>query len=99
MTKLLLCLISLGMNAHAATLPVAATDVAQSWDSIYWFLVYLSLIFFVGIVGAMVWFAFRYSKDKNKKPKYIHGHTGLEIIWTVIPTILLFICFGWGWSV
>ncbi len=99
MTKLLLCLMTLGMNANAATVPVAATDLAQSWDGIYWFLVYLSLIFFVGIVAAMIWFAVKFRKEKNKKPKYIHGHTGLEIIWTVIPTILLFVCFGWGWAV
>ena len=99
MTKLLLCLLSLNQSAHAATVPVAATDLAQSWDSIYWFLVYLSLFFFVGIVGAMIWFVVKYRSSVNKKPKYIHGHTGLEIIWTVIPTILLFICFGWGWSV
>jgi cytochrome c oxidase subunit 2 len=99
MTKLLLCLVTIGLNAQAATVPVAATDLAHSWDSIYWFLVYLSLVFFVGIVAAMVWFAFRYSKERNKKPKYIHGHTGLEIVWTIVPTILLFVCFGWGWSV
>ncbi len=99
MTKLLLCLITLGNNAFAATLPVAGTDIAKSWDAVYWFLVYLSLVFFVGIVAAMVWFAIRYRKEKNRKPKYIHGHTGLEVIWTVIPTILLFVCFGWGWAV
>ncbi len=99
MTKLLLCLFFITSTARAATVPVAATDVAQSWDAIYWFLVYLSLVFFVGIVAAMFIFAVKYRKGVYKKPKYIHGHTGLEILWTVIPTILLFICFGWGWSV
>ena len=99
MTKLLLCLFLITQSAQAATIPVAATDVAQSWDGIYWFLVYLSLFFFVGIVAAMIIFAVKYRREVYKKPKYIHGHTGLEIIWTVIPTILLFVCFGWGWSV
>jgi cytochrome c oxidase subunit 2 len=99
MTKLALCLLNMIQNAGAATLPVAATDIAQSWDTLYWFLVYLSLFFFGGIVIAMIIFAVKYRKDVNKKPKYIHGHTGLEILWTVVPTILLFICFGWGWAV
>lgn len=100
MTKLLLCLIILISGpAHAATLPVAATDVAQSWDSLYWFLIYVSFIFFVGIVAAMILFAVKYRKQVYKKPKYIHGHTGLEVIWTIIPSILLFVMFGWGWSV
>ncbi len=99
MTKLLLCVFTMIQTAGAATLPVAATDLAQSWNGIYWFLVYLSLIFFVGILAAMIIFWVKYRKEVNKKPKYIHGHTGLEIAWTIIPTILLFICFGWGWSV
>jgi cytochrome c oxidase subunit 2 len=87
------------INAHAATLPVAATDVADSWDSIYWFLVWVSVFFFVGIVAAMVIFVVKYRKEVHKKTKYIEGHTGLEIIWTVIPSILLFVMFGWGWVV
>ena len=102
MTKLLLCLMGLAgmsLNAHAATVPVAATDVAQSWDTLYWFLVYLSAFFFFGIVIAMVWFAIKFGKNNHKKPKYIHGNTMIEVIWTVIPSILLFVIFGWGWSV
>jgi cytochrome c oxidase subunit 2 len=102
MTKLLLCLIALGLAhplAHAATIPVAATDIAESWDTLYWFLVYTSAFFFVGIVGAMIWFAIKFRKDVYKKPKYIHGNTTIEVIWTVIPSILLFVIFGWGWSV
>ncbi len=101
MTKLMLCLITLisGSAANAATLPVAATDVAQSWDTLYWFLVYTSAIFFVGICIAMAVFVIKYRKQVHKKPKYIHGHTGLEVVWTIIPSILLFVMFGWGWSV
>jgi cytochrome c oxidase subunit 2 len=85
--------------ATAATLPVAATDIANDWDKLYWFLIWLSLFFFVGIIVAMAWFAFKYRKGVHKKPKYIDGHTGLEIVWTVIPTILVLICFWWGWVV
>jgi cytochrome c oxidase subunit 2 len=102
MTKLLLCLIGLGLmssKAGAATIPVAATDIAKDWDTLYWFLVYLSAFFFIGIVIAMIVFAVKFGKNANKKPKYIHGNTTLEVIWTVIPSILLFVIFGWGWSV
>ena len=100
MTRLMLCLIILiSGTANAATLPVAATDIAQSWDTLYWFLIYTSVIFFVGIFIAMIVFAVKYRKQVHKKPKYIHGHTGLEVVWTIIPSILLFVMFGWGWSV
>ena len=98
MTRLMFALLSIS-SAHAATLPVAATDVSQSWDSLYWFLVWVSAFFFVGIVIAMIIFVVKYRKEVNKKSTYIHGHTGLEIIWTIIPSILLFTMFGWGWVV
>ncbi len=96
---MIITMFGIELNARAATLPVAATDVAASWDSLYWFLIWLSLVFFVGIVVAMIVFAVKYRKDVNKKPKYIHGHTGLEVVWTVIPTILVLIIFAWGWAV
>jgi cytochrome c oxidase subunit 2 len=89
----------MSLSAHAATIPVAATDIAKSWDTLYWFLVYLSAFFFVGIVLAMLIFAIKFGKSNHKKPKYIHGNTMIEVIWTVIPSILLFVIFGWGWSV
>ncbi len=102
MTKLMLALLLSSTSitsAFAATLPVAATDVSQSWDTLYWFLIWVSGIFFVGIVLAMIIFVVKYRKEVHKKSKYIHGHTGLEIVWTVIPSILLFVMFGWGWAV
>ena len=102
MTKLLLCLIGLGIfgsHAGAATIPIAATEVAQSWDTLYWFLVYVSAFFFFGIVLVMIVFAIKFRKEVYRKPKYIHGNTMVEVVWTVIPSILLFVIFGWGWSV
>jgi len=102
MIRLILALLFssvLNTKAFAATLPVAATDVAQSWDSLYWFLIWVSGFFFVGIVLAMIIFVVKYRKKVHKESTYIHGHTGLEIVWTVIPTIILFIMFGWGWNV
>jgi cytochrome c oxidase subunit 2 len=102
MTKLLMSLVAsllVSTAAQAATVPVAATEVAHSWDTLYWFLVYMSLFFFVGIVIAMIIFAVKYRKGVHPKSKYIHGHTGLEVVWTVIPTILVLWIFWWGWNV
>src|SRR5438128_8929419 len=54
-------------------------------------------IFFVSVVvgelvlGAVVVFAvrFRYRAGKNENPKQIHGHTPLEIGWTIVPALIL----------
>lgn len=83
----------------AGTLPVAATDVAMKWDSLYIFLVWLSVFFFILVVGGMLYFSYKYRASERPKPKYIHGHVPLEIVWTIVPTILLLVIFAWGYVV
>jgi cytochrome c oxidase subunit 2 len=46
----------------------------------------------------MIYFLFRYRKKRNPVATNIEGHVGLEILWTVIPTILVLIMFYFGWS-
>jgi len=81
------------------TLPIEATDVAGSVDLLYSFLFWISAFFFVVIVAAMIYYTIQYRASKNLRPTYIEGHNLLEVIWTVIPTILLLGIFVWGWIV
>jgi len=80
-------------------LPLQATDVAARWDSLYNFLVWLSVFFFVLVVGGMIYFAFKYKNRPGLKPKYITGNHTLEAIWIAVPTVLLMVIFAWGYSV
>jgi cytochrome c oxidase subunit 2 len=45
----------------------------------------------------MIFLAVRYRRKKNPDPEDISGSLPLEIAWTVIPTILVFIMFWYGW--
>lgn len=80
-------------------LPHRATELAASWDYLYNFLVWLSVFFFVLIVGGMIYFAYKYRSRPGLKTKYMTGSHILEIIWIVLPTLLLLVIFGWGYSV
>jgi cytochrome c oxidase subunit II len=82
-----------------STLPIQGTDIAHSWDTLYMFLVWLSVFFFVLVVGAMIWFAVAYRKHKGQKTRYITHHFWLEAVWIAVPTVLLLVIFGWGWAV
>ncbi|RYZ63506.1 MAG: cytochrome c oxidase subunit II, partial [Proteobacteria bacterium] len=86
-------------EAYAMGLPKQGTDVAVIWDHLYLFLLWLSVFFFILVVGGMLYFAVKYKKTDGVKPKYIVDNHGLELFWTIIPTILLLAIFGWGWSV
>lgn len=81
------------------SLPIQGSDVAVAWDSLYWFLIWLSVFFFILVVGAMIYFAVKYRNRPGIKTEYITDHHALEAVWTVIPTILLMIIFVWGWVV
>ena len=45
----------------------------------------------------MIYFVFKYNRKRNPKATNVHGNLGLEIAWTVIPTILVLIMFWYGW--
>jgi len=86
--------------AHAAsTVPMAATDIAVQWDSLYSFIVWLSIFFFVLVVGGMVYFMFKYRHRPGQKTVYFRDSHLLEGIWIGVPTALLMIIFVWGYSV
>jgi len=58
----------------------------------------ISLFFLVGITAVMVYFVIRYSRKRNPKASNIHGNNKLELLWTIIPTILVLIMFYYGWA-
>jgi cytochrome c oxidase subunit 2 len=86
-------------EAHAAALPLAASDIATRWDVLWNFLVWLSVFFTVLICGAMFYFAIQYRRRPGLRTKYITGSHLLEVLWTAIPAALLMGVFAWGYIV
>jgi cytochrome c oxidase subunit 2 len=86
-------------EAYAGVLPIAATDAAVSWNALYDFLIWISIFFFVLVVGAMIYFAIKYRNRPGHKAVYETGSHLLEAIWIGVPTVLLLIIFGWGYHV
>lgn len=80
-------------------LPIQGSDVAVAWDHLYVFLFWLSVFFFVLVVGGMVYLAIKYRARPGQKTKYIVDNHKLEAFWTIVPTLLLMVIFGWGWHV
>ena len=60
----------------------------------------MSLVFFILITVVLVYFAIKYRrKSEDEETPYITGSEPLEIIWTVIPSILLIVLFVYGYVV
>ncbi len=57
-----------------------------------------SLLLLAGITMVMIWFVIRYRRSKNPEPTSdSHGHLGLEIVWTILPTLIVLSMFWYGW--
>lgn len=74
-----------------------ASTFVQGVDTAFVVILGISLFFLVGITAVMIWFVIRYNRKRNPKPKDVKDNTKLEIIWTVIPTILVLVMFWYGW--
>ncbi len=80
--------------------PKRASSYAVSFDTAFWIIFWLSFIFFVIINVALITFIIRYRKRPNDEEPGapISHNTALEIVWTIIPTILLFVIFWFGYK-
>lgn len=74
----------------------ASTFVSEV-DSAFVLIIGISLFFLIGITATIIVFLIRYNKKHNPVATDIEGSVRLEIIWTVIPTILVLIMFFYGW--
>lgn len=79
--------------SHAQSTFDALGPVAKSQLDLFWITFWVGLVVFILVEGAILYIAFRYKRkpDDSADPAQTHGSTRLEIIWTVIPAILLLV--------
>jgi len=72
--------------------------VADKQLQLFNVLLWTMVIVFVLVEGALIYIVIRYRRRPGQpRPPQIHGHTALEVTWTIIPTALIL---GLGiWSV
>jgi cytochrome c oxidase subunit 2 len=74
------------------------SNFVEGVDKAFVFILAICLFFLVGLTLVMLFFIYRYNKKRNPKASQIHGSTSLEIIWTVVPLILVLAMFAYGWT-
>ncbi len=80
-------------------LPESASTIASEVDGLFLFVTWVSTILFVGVIGAMIYFAYRYRRQSpDDRPTPVHESKLLEISWIVVPTILVLLVFNWGFK-
>lgn len=79
-------------------LPPAMSVEAKGIDDLYLFLFWFSVAFFVAVVGAMIWFVYKYPRKKGAHTEPPLHITKLEIFWTVVPFIFIIFLFHLGFK-
>ena len=72
-------------------LPTSASEEFDRIQDIYWFATVMSIVIFALVSAVVVYsvWKWRVPPDDDAEGPPIHGHTGLEIVWTAVPAILV----------
>ncbi|HET7726274.1 MAG TPA: cytochrome c oxidase subunit II [Candidatus Limnocylindrales bacterium] len=79
------------------------TPVTEQGDRIkelYDIVFYIAVAIFFAVEGAIVWAVFRYRRrpGDDELPPQTHGNNLIEVIWTVIPTVIVAVLFVLSWQ-
>ena len=72
--------------------PVKGIDLA------FWYILGFSVVLLVGITVVMIAFTIIYRRSRHPEAADIRGNWMLEVVWTVIPTLIALSMFAVGWS-
>ena len=76
------------------TMPTPVQEVDQA----FWYILGVSIVLLFGITAVMVYFVVRFRRSRNPVPSDIRDNYKLEIIWTVVPTLIALSMFYIGWT-
>ena len=76
----------------------AESAIAREVDAAFMWIGGICLVLLVGITVTMVIFVLRYRRHRSPRPAQIEGNTFLEVMWIVIPTLLVLFMFFKGYE-
>jgi cytochrome c oxidase subunit II len=67
------------------------TQVAREIDALHWMMLAICGVIFVAVFGVMFYSIWKHRKSKGAVPADFHESTKVEVIWTVIPFIIVIV--------
>ncbi|NJD05607.1 MAG: cytochrome c oxidase subunit II [Methylococcaceae bacterium] len=84
--------LALGANAqanYALNLPVGVTETSREIHDLHMLILWICVGIGVVVYGVMVYSIMHHRKSKGVTPATFHENTKLEIVWTIIPFLIL----------
>jgi cytochrome c oxidase subunit 2 len=81
--------------------PLIASEQGERIEGLLWFVIWASIAIFTLVATVLIYsaFAFRAKPGDESDGPPVHGNTKLEIIWTIVPTLLLAVMAVWAYIV
>jgi cytochrome c oxidase subunit 2 len=76
--------------------PERASTVSHQTDALYLFLCSVTAFFSILIFVLIVFFAIKYRRRSAAPPPIVHTDLRLELLWTIIPLLIVLVIFFWG---
>jgi len=70
-------------------LPENVSTYGKDIDRLFYLIYYITGATFLLVAVAMVAFLILYRHKEGRRARYTHGNTTLEIIWTIVPAVIL----------
>ncbi len=84
--------------ANGPWLPENVSLLGEKVDYLYRIIFYLTSTAFVLTEGTLLYFVLRYREKPGRKAVYFHESATLEVIWWVIPGLILFFLAVYQWN-
>jgi cytochrome c oxidase subunit II len=79
--------------------PNRLISTTEAIDPVFMYLFGACLVLLLGITAAMAFFVLRYHRSRAPQPtSQVESSLWLEIVWTVLPTLLVLAMFWYGWK-
>ncbi len=78
-----------GPAVNEINLQTPVTKIAEELFSLHMMMLLLCTVIFVGVFGVMFYSIFAHRKSKGHQAAHFHESTTVEIIWTIVPFIIV----------
>jgi cytochrome c oxidase subunit 2 len=78
-----------GPAVRQLNLPAAATRIAAEQSWLHWMMLIACLVIFIAVFAVMFYSIWKHRKSKGAKPASFHESVSVEVIWTLVPFVIV----------
>jgi cytochrome c oxidase subunit II len=78
----------------AGCAPNSVTEQGAAIHNLYLLFLYIAAVVYVVVAALVIWSVVRYRRRDDELPTQTHGNNRLELVWTLIPTVIVLVLFG-----